>query len=283
MGGRAAHGARIMRGACVAALLLVACAAGCGSSPAQGEGPGQDSGTPSSGSSGGGSSSGSSADSGGDGSGGTPSSGSDGGSLGPDGAGSSSGSSSGGSSSGSSGGSSSSSGGASPVDSGPVCGACNVNADCTASCHGAAGSLYCCDPPSIAGGSGICFLANTTTCPTFGVGGATDAGASDAQCQAMPSAACQTCCTTLHARGLQTAQNVITGCDCGAAGACRVPCAAEFCAGRATTSGDACDVCISNSTATTGGCFNAFNAGCGADPDCVALFSNTGCLAGCPP
>jgi hypothetical protein len=98
-------------------------------------------------------------------------------------------------------------------------------------------------------------------------------------------ATCSQCCVQLHSAGQTTAVNALTSCACGTSGVCKTQCATEFCAKANTTAGDACDTCIQNSLspdAGAAGCYNQFATACTNDPDCVALYGNTGCLSGCP-
>jgi hypothetical protein len=197
------------------------------------------------------------------------------------------------------GGSSSSSGSSSgsPIDSGGgVCSSCSVDQDCQRGCPaGPGGTVWCCT-------SAICYQA-MTACPLPSDGGSdgggsnsgsdggrdaavsVDAGPNDALCQTMATtAACQTCCANNHVAGDQTFTTALQGCACAAGGACRLPCATEYCANLAPTVGDACDTCLNGSLSPDAGgtCINPVTAACLADRDCVALLGNTGCLSGCP-
>jgi hypothetical protein len=86
--------------------------------------------------------------------------------------------------------------------------------------------------------------------------------------------------------GYNTAQTALTGCECGTSGLCQSKCATEFCANPPanTTTGDACDTCLNTTTDPDAGtgCYNAFASACQADPDCVTLYGQGGCAAGCP-
>jgi hypothetical protein len=198
----------------------------------------------------------------------------------------------GGSGSGSSSGSASSSG--SPVDSGGrACGSCSVDQDCTNNCVAAqAGFVWCCANST---SSATCY--QVTACPNPSDGGGVsdastrsdasgpDAAPNDALCSAMSTtAACQTCCINNHTHGDQTYNAAIQACACGAAGVCQTQCATEYCAGAATAAGDPCANCVNGSLGGDAGgtCINPVTVACRADPDCVALLSTSGCVAGCP-
>jgi hypothetical protein len=108
----------------------------------------------------------------------------------------------------------------------------------------------------------------------------------DAQCAMLSTnQACFDCCATNHMHGYQTFQTALTNCECTSPGACKTQCATEYCAMKSPTTGDACDTCITgNFTPDAGasGCYDPVATACMGDPDCVAMYSQTGCVSACP-
>jgi hypothetical protein len=101
-------------------------------------------------------------------------------------------------------------------------------------------------------------------------------------CGALPTpATCQSCCASTHTKGYQTYNVALQSCACSAKGGCQSLCMKEYCTNAATGNGDPCANCVSKVQASGGACFDAINTACKADTDCLALYSSTGCFAGC--
>jgi hypothetical protein len=122
-------------------------------------------------------------------------------------------------------------------------------------------------------------------------------GVTDAQCQMMTGMAadgntnCADCCLTNHKMGAATFFGARDACICsaeGGMGVCQTQCATELCAAmpKSSVMGDACyncvDMALGGMDAAMPACVMAVDTACMADPDCLALFGNTGCLSGCP-
>ena len=91
---------------------------------------------------------------------------------------------------------------------------------------------------------------------------------------------CEQCCLKVHPTGYTTYHQALQTCTCTTPGTCSTECATESCAGKATTSGDACDTCITSSlTSGTGACYTPVDSACQGDPDCVTLFQT--CIPPC--
>jgi len=103
----------------------------------------------------------------------------------------------------------------------------------------------------------------------------------DSTCAATSTKAdCEQCCLKVHPTGYDTYRQTLDSCVCTSPGDCAADCATEVCANQPTTTGDACESCITASlTQGTGSCYDAVNAACGADVDCTALFST--CIPPC--
>jgi hypothetical protein len=119
----------------------------------------------------------------------------------------------------------------------------------------------------------------------------------DQQCQMMTGMAmdgntnCADCCLTNHKMGAKTFFGARDNCICaadGGMGVCQSQCAATLCAAMPKSSmmGDPCYNCVDQALggmdAANPACVMAVDTACQADPDCLALFGNTGCLSGCP-
>jgi hypothetical protein len=99
-------------------------------------------------------------------------------------------------------------------------------------------------------------------------------------CQALATAACNTCCANNHVAGVEAFAQQLRACACGSPGVCRTACATEFCGSGKTTTGDACDTCLKDSLvpAAGGQCLGQVTATCEQNPACTAYVS---CVKGC--
>ncbi len=102
----------------------------------------------------------------------------------------------------------------------------------------------------------------------------------DSTCAAQTSKAqCEQCCLTVHPTGYSVYHTQLVGCACNSPAACATECQTELCNNQPTTSGDACETCITASLTQTGACYNAVSTACQGDVDCTALFST--CIPPC--
>ncbi len=90
---------------------------------------------------------------------------------------------------------------------------------------------------------------------------------------------CEQCCLKVHPTGYDVYHQALNDCLCTSPGACATECASETCANKPTTTGDACEQCITASLGSTGACYNNVATSCQADSDCTALFST--CIPPC--
>lgn len=103
----------------------------------------------------------------------------------------------------------------------------------------------------------------------------------DSTCAATSTRAdCEQCCLKVHPTGYQVYDQELVSCACTSPGDCASVCATETCANSPTTSGDACEQCITASlTQGTGSCYDGVAAACQSDVDCTALFGT--CIPPC--
>jgi uncharacterized membrane protein YgcG len=101
-------------------------------------------------------------------------------------------------------------------------------------------------------------------------------------CHTMTGAACTTCCNQQYSAGLRAFTTDVQTCDCGTSGPCASACATEFCAGKPTATGDACDTCIRNSLEQDAGgqCLASVASACEQNASCVAYLA---CATACAP
>jgi hypothetical protein len=93
-------------------------------------------------------------------------------------------------------------------------------------------------------------------------------------------AQCEQCCLTVHPTGYDVYHQELVSCACSSPGACATECATELCANQPTTTGDACEQCITASlTQGTGACYDGVAVACQGDVDCTALFGT--CIPPC--
>ena len=91
---------------------------------------------------------------------------------------------------------------------------------------------------------------------------------------------CEQCCLTVHPTGYMTYHQALQACACSSPGACATECATEMCANQPTTTGDACETCITSSLMQgTGACYMPVDTACQADSDCTTLFQT--CIPPC--
>lgn len=92
-------------------------------------------------------------------------------------------------------------------------------------------------------------------------------------------AQCEQCCLSVHPSGYAVYHQELLSCACQSPGACATECANEFCVQQPTTTGDACEQCITSSLAQSGACYSGISSTCQADTDCTALFQT--CIPPC--
>jgi len=91
---------------------------------------------------------------------------------------------------------------------------------------------------------------------------------------------CEQCCLSVHPGGYNIYHQELVTCACTSPGACATECQTELCANQPTTTGDACETCITASlTQGTGACYTGVSTACQADTDCTDLFST--CIPPC--
>jgi len=114
--------------------------------------------------------------------------------------------------------------------------------------------------------------------PTFDDAGTTVVD--DSTCAADSTRAqCEQCCLGVHPSGYAVYHQTLLACACQAPAACATECATELCVQKPTSTGDACEQCISASLAQAGACYGAVANSCQSDVDCTALFQ--GCIPPC--
>ena len=82
--------------------------------------------------------------------------------------------------------------------------------------------------------------------------------------------ACIDCCNTSHAAGSAQYLQNFGDCVCNAnnPGPCATDCATEFCVGKGSTAGSACEACLD--TANRGACGTSASTACAANAECAA-------------
>lgn len=149
-------------------------------------------------------------------------------------------------------------------------------------------------PPSSSGDAGAPKkdAGSSKTPPDSGAPSTDDSGTStdddggttttdDSTCAATTTMSdCEQCCIKVHPSGYDVYHQELIDCACTSPGDCASACANEACANQPTTSGDACEQCMTAAlTQGTGSCYDGVSAACQGDVDCTALFGT--CMPPC--
>jgi len=98
-----------------------------------------------------------------------------------------------------------------------------------------------------------------------------EAGETDAGCSGTTTTSdCTTCCAGQHTEGAMRYGIALTNCACTTPGTCETECVTTECLETAPEAGSACAICLAETVGPDGGCVQALNEACGADPECVA-------------